>query len=278
MIRPIKAILVRNLIKLGRDRTRLVYTLFTSALFLFVFSFVTRSAAIGLDHPMNYLISGIIIMTVFQTSLNNSMHILEDISSGFMKEILVAPIARWQIAVGQVLSSMIVAVLQGVVIVVIGLFMGLTMDFPHGILMLGLMCLVGLTFSCLGLYLAAVTKESTNFQLLVTLIVMPLTFLSGAFIPTMVMPKILIPIVYINPLTYTTAAFRFLSLHMEKMSSQALIKAGVAFDIHGFIITPLLSIILVSAMGAVFFVLCVLRFGAADFSTIKIARLGHRSN
>jgi ABC-2 type transport system permease protein len=276
MIRPIVAILMRNLIKLSRDRTRLFFTLFMSGLFLFVFSFVTRSAVVGLDHPMNYLISGIIIMTVFQTALNNSMHILEDIASGFMKEILVAPIARWQIAIGQVLSSTIVAVLQGFVIVVVGLFMGLTMDFYHGILMLGLMCLVGLTFSCLGLYLAAVTKESTNFQLLVTVIAMPLTFLSGAYIPTMVMPKVLAPIVYLNPLTYTTAAFRFLTLHMEKMPTEALVKAGVAFDVHGFIVTPILSVMIVLAMGAVFFTLCVQKFGAADFSNIKIARHGHR--
>jgi ABC-2 type transport system permease protein len=275
MIRPIQAILLRNLIKLGRDRTRLFFTLFMSGMFLFVFSFVTKSAAIGLDHPMNYLISGIIIMTVFQTALNNSMHILEDISSGFMKEILVAPIARWQIAVGQVLSSMVVAVLQGVIIVIVGLFMGLAMDFTHAVLMLGLMCLVGLTFSCLGLYLAAVTKESTNFQLLVSIISVPLTFLSGAYIPTMVMPKILTPIVYLNPLTYTTAAFRYLSLHMEKMPVTALVKSGVAFDIHGFIITPLLSVVLVSAMGAILFALCVNRFGAADFSKIKIAGHGH---
>jgi ABC-2 type transport system permease protein len=276
MIRPIKAILVRNLIKLSRDRMRLFFTLFMSGLFLFVFSFVTRSTAIGLDHPMNYLISGIIIMTVFQTALNNSMNILEDISSGFMKEILVAPIARWQIAIGQVLSSAVVAVLQGVIIVVVGLFMGLTMDFVHAILMLGLMCLVGVTFSCLGLYLAAITKESTNFQLLVTLVAMPLTFLSGAYIPTMVMPKILAPIVYINPLTYTTAAFRYLSLHMEHMPLPALIKAGVAFNVHGLVITPLLSVVLIVAMGMAFFFLCVNRFSAADFSKIKIFRHGHR--
>ena len=91
-MRAIMAILSRNLIKFFRDRMRFVFTLFMSAFFLFVFSFVMKSSAAGLDHPMNYLISGIIIMTVFQTALNNSMSILEDISSGFMKEILVAPI------------------------------------------------------------------------------------------------------------------------------------------------------------------------------------------
>jgi len=275
MIRPIKAILLRNLLKLQRDRMKLFMNLFMSGLFLFIFSFIMKSSAPGLDHPMNYLISGIIIMTVFQSALSNSMNILEDISSGFMKEILVAPISRWQIAIGHVLSAMVVSVIQGLIIVGIGLFMGLTIGIVTGIAMVGLMFLVGMTFSALGLYLATLSKESSNFQLLITIISFPLTFLSGAYIPTMALPSILLPIVYLNPLTYTTAAFRYITLHMEGMSTAALIKAGVVFDIHGFIITPLFSLLFIVVLCALFFVLCVNRFNSADFSRVKTFRHRH---
>jgi len=254
---------------------KLFMNLFMSGLFLFIFSFVMKSSAPGLDHPMNYLISGIIIMTVFQSALSNSMNILEDISSGFMKEILVAPISRWQIAIGHVLSAMVVSVIQGLIIVVIGLFMGLSIDLVSGIAMVGLMFLVGLTFSALGLYLATLSKESSNFQLLITIISFPLTFLSGAYIPTMALPNILLPFVYLNPLTYTTAAFRYISLHMEGMSTAGLVKAGVAFNIHGFIITPYLSLLFIAAMCALFFVLCVNRFNSADFSKVKTFKHSH---
>ncbi|HEX2869533.1 MAG TPA: ABC transporter permease [Ignavibacteriales bacterium] len=276
MIRPIKAIVLRNLIKLSRDKMRLFFTLFMSGLFLFIFSFVTRSAVAGLEHPMNYLISGIVIMTVFQTSLNNSMNILEDISNGFMKEILVAPVTRWQIAIGQVISSMIVAVFQGIIIVLLGLFMGLKIDLIHGVTMAFLMCLVGLTFSSLGLYLATVAKESTNFQLVITIVSFPLTFLSGAYIPTMAIPKILAPVIYLNPLTYTTSAFRYIALHMENVPVADLVKAGIAFNVNGFIIMPLMSTLLIIVMGIIFFTLCVNRFNKADFSRVKVFRHGHR--
>jgi len=275
MIRPIKAILLRNLMKLQRDKMKLFMNLFMSGLFLFIFSFVMKSSSTGLDHPMNYLISGIIIMTVFQSALSNSMNILEDISSGVMKEILVAPITRWQIAIGHVLSAMVVSVIQGLIIVVIGLFMGLSISFLSGIGMIGLMFLVGLTFSAIGLYLATLSKESSNFQLLITIISFPLTFLSGAYIPTMALPNILLPFVYLNPLTYTTAAFRYITLHMEGMSVAELVKAGVAFNINGFIITPLLSFLFIGVLCALFFVLCVKRFNSADFSRVKIFKHGH---
>ena len=151
-MRAIRAILARNLIKFFRDKMRFFFTLFMSGFLLFTFSFVMKSAVAGVAHPMSYLVSGIIIMTVFQTALNNSMSILEDISTGFMKEILVAPIARWQIAVGQVLSSAVIAVLQGIIVLVVGVFMGLDLDPVHFVLMVCLMLLVGVTFSSLGLW------------------------------------------------------------------------------------------------------------------------------
>jgi ABC-2 type transport system permease protein len=275
-MRAIKAILMRNLIKFFRDRMRFFFTLFMSAFFLFVFSFVMKSAAVGLDHPMNYLISGIIIMTVFQTALNNSMSILEDIASGFMKEILVAPIGRWQIAIGQVLSSSAIAVLQGIIIVAIGFFMGLTLDPLHCGIMIGLMLLVGVCFSSMGLYLAALSKESTTFQIIISVVAMPLTFLSGAYIPTTVMPAFLRPVVFLNPLTYTTSVFRYVALHMEGLSTRELVKEGVAFTVHGVTIHPYFGAVLVAVVGAVFFALCVNQFGKADFSRVKVARHGHR--
>jgi len=271
-MRVINAILIRNLTNFIRDRVRLFFTVFMSVVFLFIFSFVMKSATIGIANPTNYLISGIIIMTVFQAALNNSMMIIEDISSGFMKEILVAPISRYQISIGQILSAAVVAVLQGIIILVLGLFIGLSTDILQFIKMTVIMIVVGITFSSIGLYLAIVAKNSTNFQLIIAVVTMPLTFLSGAYIPTTILPSFLLPIVYLNPLTYTTSIYRYITLGMENYSNDMLIKEGVAFDIHGFIITPYLGFIIVLIIGIIFFILCVNRFNKADFSEVKVSK------
>ena len=271
-MRVINAILIRNLTNFIRDRVRLFFTVFMSVVFLFIFSFVMKSATTGIANPTNYLISGIIIMTVFQAALNNSMMTIEDISSGFMKEILVAPISRYQISVGQILSSAVVAVLQGIIILVLGLFIGLSTDILQFIKLTGIMSLVGITFSSMGLYLAILAKNSTNFQLIIAIITMPLTFLSGAYIPTTILPSFLLPIIYLNPLTYTTSIYRYITLRMEHYSNAMLIKEGVAFDIHGFIITPYLGLIIVLIIGIVFFTLCVNEFNKADFSKVKVSK------
>jgi ABC-2 type transport system permease protein len=275
-MRAIKAILVRNLTNFTRDKLRFLLTILMSVFFLFVFSFVMKSAAQGIAQPMNYLITGIIIMSVFQAGMSNSMNIIEDISSGFMKEILVSPITRWQISIGQILSSTAIAVLQGIVILVMGLFMGLQLDPVHFVEMTGIMILVGITFSSMGLYLATLVKSSTSFQILTSLAMIPLTFLSGAYIPTTVMPDFLRPVIFLNPLTYTTAAFRYVALKMEDLPVAALVKSGVAFNIHGFVVLPYLALFIVLAMGMIFFTLCVQQFNKADFSRVKAFRGGHR--
>jgi len=141
--------------------------------------------------------------------------------------------------------------------------------------MIGVMILVGITFSSIGLFMATLAKSSATFQVLVTVIVMPLTFLSGAYIPTTVMPGFLLPLVYLNPLTYTTSIFRYISLKMEGLSPAELIKAGVAFDIHGFTVMPYFSLLLIVAIGTLFLYLCVSRFSKADFSTVKVFRPRH---
>jgi len=275
MMRPINAILMRNLIKLSRDKMRLFMTIFMSVLFLFVFSFVTKSSMANIPRPMDYLISGVIIMTVFQSAFTNSMHILEDISSGFMKEILVAPIARWQIAMGQVFSSAIISVAQGLIVMVLGLFLGFRPDPFHGLLMVAFMFLVGFTFSAIGLFLATVTRTSSRFQLLVTIVSFPLTFLSGAYIPTMMMPRFLLPIVLLNPLTHTTSVFRCISLQMLTSSSADQVRMGIAFTIGRITVTPLMSTMLVLVMGIGFLSLAVLKFRKADFSRVDIFKRHH---
>lgn len=270
------AILNRNLLNFSRDKVRMIASFVMSFFFLFVFSFVMKSSVAGqITQPMNYLICGVIIMTVFQQALNNSTAILDDIANGFMKEILVAPISRYEISIGQVLSSSIIAVVQGLIVLVAGLFLGLHLDVLHFLETVGIMAVAGLTFGSIGLFIATVAKGSSAFQILSAVLVMPLTFLSGAYIPTTIMPKFLLPVVYLNPLTYITSIFRFVTMNMEGLSASQLVKEGVAYQIGGFIMMPQFGLLIIIAIGLCFFALCVRKFNHADFSSVKVFQHHH---
>lgn len=269
------AIVKRNLLNFVRDKGQLLGTILMPLFFLFIFSFLMESAMSGFAQPMNYLIAGIIIMTVFQGSISNSTAILSDIASGFMREILVAPISRTQISVGHILSASVISVLQGLLLTLISLLIGLRLDPIHLAEMIGVMALAGVTFGSIGLFLATVSRNSASFQIISAIVVMPFTFLSGAYIPTTIMPKFLMPLVYLNPLTYLTSIFRFISLKMEHTPTAALVREGVAYNIHGFLITPGLGLLITLLIGLVFLFLCVRQFDKADFSNVKVAARRH---
>ncbi len=268
---PITAIVERNLLNYLRSKGRVFGTLFMSMFMLVMFSFLMKSSMSGLDAPMNYLISGVIIMSVFQTSVNNSSDILSDISGGYMKEVLVAPIARTQISMGHILSGAVIATLQGVVTLLAGIVLSLRVNVLQILLLVGIMLISAMAFCAIGLFLATVSRNSPAFQTISSMVMMPLTFVSGAYIPTTVMPGFLLPIVYLNPLTYTTAIFRFIALRAYTLTTEELIDQGMAFSIGGCVITPLMGLAIAILTGALFFVLCVRKFNRADFSTIKVA-------
>lgn len=166
-------------------------SLFMSMFMLVMFSFLMKSSMSGLDAPMNYLISGVIIMSVFQVSINNFSDILSDISSGYMKEVLVAPIMRTQISMEHILSGAVIAILQGVITMVVGIVLRLQVNVFQIMLLTVVMLVSRYGIQCYqpvsGYGLPQLSRPSD----LSSIIMMPLTFIFSAYIPTTVMPGFL---------------------------------------------------------------------------------------
>ena len=268
---PIIAIIERNLLNYIRNKARLFGSLFMSFFMLVMFSFLMKSSMSGLGQPMNYLLAGVIIMTVFQTGINHSSEILSDIAGGYMKEVMVAPISRSEISIGNIAAGALVATLQGAIMMILAIFLGLHVSILQFLLMLIMMLLSAMTFSAIGLFLATVSRNAPAFQTVSSMVMMPLTFVSGAYIPTTIMPGFLLPVVYLNPLTYTTSIFRYIALGAYKLTTMELLEQGMAFNIGGFVITPIMGLAITVLIGAFFFVLCIRKFNQADFSAVKIA-------
>ena len=262
------ALWFRNIKIFVRNRVQLVFTIIMPFFFLYVFSSIFKND--NIQNPVNYMLAGIVITTVFQTSLTIATSTIEDIVSGFMKEVLVSPVKRIQIAAGQLLSAATIATLQGIIILLIGYFIGLKFtSWITPFAVIGVMIVVGLVFSGLGLFLAALVKNSQTFQIVITAITMPLTFLCGAYIPLSMLPKILQYIAYLNPMTYTTAFFRTIILEKTSLTTDQLMAEQLAFKIGSFVITPPISMAIVIIFGLVFLLLSTYVFSRVDFSRIN---------
>jgi len=264
----IVALWIRNIKIFARNRVQLVFTIIMPFFFLYVFSSIFKND--NIQNPVNYMLAGVVITTVFQTSLTIATSTIEDIVSGFMKEVLVSPVKRIQIATGQLLSAATIATMQGIIILFIGYFIGLKFTSwitPFAVILV--MIVVGLVFSGLGLFLAALVKNSQTFQIVVTAITMPMTFLCGAYIPLSMLPKTMQYIAYVNPMTYTTAFFRTIILEKTSLTTNQLIAEQLAFKIGNFVITPIISMVIVLIFGLIFLLLSTFVFARVDFSKIN---------
>lgn len=266
-MRTIQALWIRNLKNFIRDRVRLIFSILIPFFFIYVFSSIFKNDAV--KNPTAFLMAGVIIATVFQTSLSVATSTIDDIVSGFMKEVLVSPVKRIYIALGQLLSAATIATMQGVLILVIGLFVGLKFtSWTTPVYVILCMIGVGIVFSSFGLFLATIVKNAQTFQIVQQAIVLPFTFISGAYLPLTLLPKALQIVAYFNPMTYTTALFRTIILEQGDLSNAAKVKLGLAFDINGFIVTPWMSGIVVLIFGLFFLFLATLSFTKADLSQI----------
>lgn len=246
----------------------MIFSVLIPFFFIYVFGAIFKTNFI--ENPVAYMLSGVIIVNVFESALTISSSTVDDMVSGFMKEVLVSPVQRVSVAVGQILTAATVSTLQGVLILVIGMFIGIkftTWVTPVYVL-LSMFC-VGLVFSGVGLFLSTIIKSGQTFQIVKTAVVLPLTFISGAYIPLSILPNGLRYVAYINPMTYATAFFRMVVLEKTHLSTQQLVKEGLAIVVNGFVVTPFLSFSIIIVIGLIFLTLSTLSFIHTDFSKIN---------
>lgn len=267
-LKTIFALWLRNIKAFTRDRTRLIFSVIFPFFFIYVFSSIFKNEFI--ENPISYMLAGVIISDVFDFSLRISSSTIDDMASGFMKEVLVSPVARLTVAAGQFLSSATISTIQGFIILIIGFFIGFRVTSPLTILYIVLvMIFVGLVFSGFGLFLATNTKSIQTFQVVSMAITMPMTFISGAYIPFSLLPQTLIYVGYINPMTYAVALFRAIALEKLALPQAELLKEELAFQVGGFVITPLISMFILLVFGLLFLFLSTLSFVNTDFSKIN---------
>jgi ABC-2 type transport system permease protein len=258
----------RGLKAFVRNRTGLIFSLIFPFFFVYVFGAIFKNDFI--ENPIAYMLSGVIITTVFESSLNLASTTVDDMVSGFMKEVLVSPAKRIAVAAGQLLSAATVSTLQGILILVIGLFIGIKFTaWTTPLFILCAMVSVGLVFSGVGLFLATKVRNGQTIQIVKTAVSMPLTYISGAYIPLELLPASLRFIAYANPMTYATAFFRMIVLEKTNLSTAELVREGLAIDINGFIVTPFLSFAIIVGIGLVFLILSTHSFVKTDFSRLN---------
>ena len=172
----------------------------------------------GIDY-VDFLAPGIIGMALLFESIMSGMSVLWDRQFGFLKEIMVAPVSRVSIVLGKTAGGMTTALIQGIIILLIAVGIGLKVKGTFGVLLsLVFMVLIATSFVSLGLIFTSIMRDMQGFQLIMRLLTFPLFILSGAFFPLERLPIWLKSLSYINPLTYGVDGMRYCLIGMTEFS------------------------------------------------------------
>ena len=116
----------RELRRYTRSRAQIVVSLGQPMLYLLVlgtgFGHVFQQA--GMGNYFQFISPGVIGMMVLFSSIFSGLGLLWDRQFGFLKETLVAPVARLQIMIGRTLGGATVAVIQGLVVMLLAVLFG----------------------------------------------------------------------------------------------------------------------------------------------------------
>lgn len=177
-------------------------------LLVFGFGFGPIFSRAGAGNYMQFLVPGVIAMSVLFTSMFMGIEIIWDKQFGFLKETLVAPVSRTEIMIGRTLGGATVGVIQGLIVLLISLFIGFKVNIITLPLAILFMILIALLFTALGTAIASLLDDMQGFQLVMNFLIMPIFFLSGALFPLENLPNALTVITHLDPLTYGVDGLR----------------------------------------------------------------------
>ncbi|WP_019629216.1 ABC transporter permease [Actinomadura atramentaria] len=200
----------RDMLHYTRDRLKIVVTLIQPVLTLLVLG-AGLSALLpsgpGADYR-TFLFPGLLVMAVQAPALSAGASLVADRQAGFLREMVVAPVRRETLLVGRCLGGATIAGCQGALMLPLAALAGVPHDPATLALLLGELAVVALAVTALGTLLAVCIQRAESFYALMSMIVTPLAFLSGAMFPVSGLPPWLTWAVTANPLSYAVDALR----------------------------------------------------------------------
>jgi ABC-2 type transport system permease protein len=199
-----------------RDRTRIVSSFFQPVLWLVIFG-VGIGASLraiplsGLSYQQ-LIFPGIVGQTLLFTSMFMGISVIWDKEFGFMKEILVAPVSRFSIFLGKMAGDSTDALIQGVIVLLLGFALGIGVDPLTFLVCVPIMLLITFGLVSVGLTIASLMGSLESFGAVQSFINLPLFFLSGALFQIQSLPEWMQAIAKLDPLTYGVDALRTIIL------------------------------------------------------------------
>ena len=203
----------RHLLNLWRQPIWIAVTLVQPVIWLLLygalFKSVTRIPGFESTSYIQFLTPGIVVMTALFSAGWSGMAVIDDIDKGILDRFLVAPVVRHSLILGRLLNGTVIIVIQSLIIVVLALIVGARFPNAWGIIVLiALASMLAAAVGCLSIALALIARREETLIAAVNFFVLPLTFLSTAFMQKSLVPRWIQHTSSVNPVNWAVEAGR----------------------------------------------------------------------
>jgi ABC transporter DrrB family efflux protein len=204
----------RSLRAIPRVPERLLDVTIQPIVFILLFLYVFGSAihVPGVNYK-NYMFPGIIGQSLAFGIIGAGVATSNDMLEGVIDRFRSMPVRRLSIISGQVMGQFSEQVLGMVIVVAFGLILGWSpqLTFGHGVELFGLMVLGMLAFTWAGVLFGMLVRSPDAMQGVGFIVILPLTFLAGTFVPIAGMDAVPRAIAQWDPISALVASVRDLT-------------------------------------------------------------------
>lgn len=202
----------RNVIKIKRVPEVLVFVLISPIMFVLLFAYVFGGAIAppGAVGYKEFLVAGIFAQTVVFGATFTGAGLAEDMQKGIIDRFRSLPMSRSAVLVGRTTSDVVYNVLSLIIMALTGLLVGwrIREGLVDAVLGFGLLLLFAYAFSWVMGYVGLLVPSVEVINNASFIVIMPLTFVSNAFVPTESFSGVLRTFVEWNPVSTLTQATR----------------------------------------------------------------------
>jgi len=211
-IYAIRAIYIFEMSRTGRTLMQSIASpILTTSLYFIVFGAAigSRMGDVGGVSYGAFIIPGLLMLSLLNESISNaSFGIYFPKFTGTIYELLSAPVSYVEVVVGYVGAAASKSIILATLILITArLFVDY--DIQHPLWMLGFLVLTAVTFSMFGFIIGIWADDFQKLQVVPLMIIMPLTFLGGAFYSIDMLPPVWQKIALLNPVVYLVSGFRW---------------------------------------------------------------------
>lgn len=209
---PIIALSKREIIRfLKVYHQTILAPIVTAIMYLMVFYFVMNKqvSVVGNTSYINFIASGIIMMTIIQNSFaNTSSVIVMGKVTGTIIDYILPPFSPFELITALITGGITRGIIIAIFLIAI-LSLYVNFEFHNFSLMLFYIFSATIFFSIVGILCGLVSNSFDQISAITSYFITPFTFLSGTFYSIHNLPELFINIAHINPFFYFIDGFRF---------------------------------------------------------------------